>query len=161
MKYFGSKKVYQHFRERVRVSEKGFCCAVTLGHQKRGNFWSFLILERASERTKWKIETTESHSRTQLRSTIEIILFYFDIVQGRIRVSVTRRGSACWALITDVVEEPVLWQFQFLNIFGLCALQGGALFVRALCESGALELEVTGFEWVHGNWWESGVSKSK
>ena len=41
VKYFGSKKVYQHFRERVRVSEKGFCCAVTLGHQKRGNFGLF------------------------------------------------------------------------------------------------------------------------
>lgn len=153
MKYFGSKKVYQHFRERVRVSEKGFCCAVTLGHQKRGNFGLFWFWrERASERTKWEIETTESHSRTQL-STIEIILFYFNRVQGRIRMSVTRRGSACWALIADVVEEPVLWQFQFLNICGLCALQGGALFVRALCESGALELEVTSFEWVHGNWW--------
>ena len=51
MKYFGSKKVYQHFRERVRVSEKGFCCAVTLGHQKRGNFglFDFGESERANE----------------------------------------------------------------------------------------------------------------
>ena len=85
---------------------KGFLLCSDIRAPEKRKFLVFFDFWE-SER-KWERDYSVTLKDSQLRGApIEIILVFFTSVQGRIRIYVTRRGSACWALIGDVGEEPV------------------------------------------------------